>query len=209
MLNSLRHSPAADRPSTTAARMEAGFTLIELMVAMFIILIAGGMALRFLGDSFSASNKRANEAQVTNRAHRAMDQFSADLRGAGTSDRSMSKISDLNALRKAVLNPVTVAPKDAQTGLTIDVSDVLFAGPNRIEFLSDVLPDPDNADRTECVRYDAVTEADSPVTIPGVGAAKPGLTRTVYASTAGAAGNRTCAGAVLSTEQIIAGAVVK
>lgn len=170
--------------SRIPGREAAGFTLIELLVACFILLIAGGMAMKFMTEGFNSENKAVSEQKAESKAAHAMDVMGNDLRSARSPGRDTSAVSDLELLRQGVLfnRPL----RNAQTGAAIDIRDVIFASPSILRFRADVVPSASGfAPAAECVEYRATTTT--------------GLRRRV---TTGVTGNA-CTGTLLSDEVLL------
>jgi Tfp pilus assembly protein PilW len=118
----------------TSQRGERGFSLIELIVAMFVLMIVLAMVSRVLGDGVSAKNSLNGDAAVSETVDQAIEQLSADLRAAYNPDRMIA----------------TQAELAAGAASAIDVRDLVFAHPHSLQLRTEA--DPTNAG-IECVTY--------------------------------------------------------
>lgn len=110
-------------------------TLVELLVAMFIMAIVMAMVLRTLGD---ATNTKSSVEQDTSSAlavDQTISQLATDLRMAVNPNR------DLATPKQLLLGRI---------GTTVDVRDVLMAAPFELRVVADMVP---STATYECVIY--------------------------------------------------------
>lgn len=92
-----------NRPATAARRGNAGFSLLELLIAMFIMIILLSIAL----PTYQRNVQHARETVLKEnlwQMRRAIDQFSADK---GRLPASLQEVVDAKYLRDMPIDPVT------------------------------------------------------------------------------------------------------
>jgi prepilin-type N-terminal cleavage/methylation domain-containing protein len=138
----------------TPWRSDAGFTLIEMIVAM--VLVAGLLATvsTMLVKSFGESDRAQAERTVADSTRRTFESFSNDIRSAQTPDRNPAYVGNAEDLGDALLQPTTTKlsmQMPGQPGVTtLDVRDVVEATNSSFAFRSDAVP---AIPGVECVRY--------------------------------------------------------
>lgn len=162
---------------------ESGQSLIELIVAMVLIAIVGGMAMTFLTDAFSTQESANSSQKVQAIAADAAEQLGNDLRQAYSEDRGPDKVADLDTLRRGIVRGVTI--RDVG-GAELDVRDIVIAKSNHLMFRADVIA---SNKGVECVEYDARSVT-------------AGLLRVVYKDRALRNG-ADCKGSVLSPAKLL------
>lgn len=144
MLADVRHPrPRVRAIAALRSGDDAGFGLVELIVAMIIMMIAGALASQFLVDNFQAQSKSAADRQAIDKTARASSQIERDLRAAGSPDRAPEKLGDVAVLRNALSGSATAVP------VGLDPRDIVFAASDELHFRADVAP----AAGVECVVY--------------------------------------------------------
>lgn len=161
---------------------ERGWTLIELIVGMIIMIIVFGMVARGVMDAFSgASGSRAgsvSDAAIS----RASEAFKDDVARAETDDRAAGRDRNQVELEYAVRNGTVLQSSDPSKLGPADIDEVVEATRNRLTVKADV-----RADRTgaECVTWAMQPSPDNK---------KLQFVRTVQAP---------CGGAVLETRTML------
>ncbi len=91
-------------------RREAGFTVIELVVAMGVLGILGAAFAFVLGSTVTHSSATQDAAIVQHEARAAVDRFAADLRQAYTGDTAVYPIEVVNSTTVRFLSPDRAVP---------------------------------------------------------------------------------------------------
>lgn len=133
---------------------QAGFTLIELVVAMIIFAVVLALTTHELVGGFGATASIMTTRKAEALVSHAADLMGDDLRSARSHDRNFDAIRQPLLLRKAIMrgDPIT----HSVTGVTLDVADVKVAEPTRFGFLSNVKANPagtPSVDPSECILY--------------------------------------------------------
>jgi prepilin-type N-terminal cleavage/methylation domain-containing protein len=139
-------------------RRDSAFTLIEMLVAMVLLSIVIAVALGFIVNGFSGSNKSLNERRAIQQANRTMASLEQVMRSTKSPDRDEAVLPDTNALSQALLSGTAPVGKRSATAtgqVTLDVNDIVYADSSRLVVRSDVLP----RAGVECVEYEVRTVA--------------------------------------------------
>ena len=127
---------------THASRSNSsGYSLIELLIAMGLLLIAGAMSSKALTSSLQIENKSAAESTASSQTRAALAIMERDFRAAGSDTRRSTSLADTTHLTQAL------RAQDPAT--QIDAQDIVYASANEIHFRADVTPVPG----VECVVY--------------------------------------------------------
>lgn len=107
-------------------RHEAGFTIIEMVVALFIFAVAMAVAMPALGNMLDLGNRGSANAQASSGASYALQVLEADLRRVGAA-RGSSDVEEGTSVIDALRRP------------GVRFHDIVEAGPSRLSVWSDVL----------------------------------------------------------------------
>ena len=118
-----------------------GFSLIELVVAMALMLIVGVLVSTLIGDSSSSSKYLSGSSSAGKGANMLAEQLGSDLSEAISPGRRSNSVST-NDLQSAILRGVDTNPS---------IQDIVVAGDTQLWILADTLRGP--ADRQDCIRY--------------------------------------------------------
>lgn len=107
-------------------RRQAGFTIIEMVVALFIFALAMAVAMPALGNMLDLGNRGSANAQASSGASYALQLLEADLRRAGAA-RGSSDVEEGTSVISALSRAET------------RYHDIVEAGPTRLSLWSDAL----------------------------------------------------------------------
>lgn len=140
------------RVDRAASDPHAGFTLVEVIVAMILLSIVLVVAASVIVNGFAGSSKSLNERRAIQQVDRTMTSLDSALRSAKSSDRDEAIVPDAGSLSSALLAGAPLSGRRTAGGpqVTLDVNDILYADGTRIIVRSDVLPRPG----VECVEYE-------------------------------------------------------
>lgn len=125
----------------------AGFTLIELVVAMVLMGAVGLLITRTLMGGLETSQKSISTQQALQRANAAIDLMASDIRSARAPDRDLLRTS--SDVRDALAYPASVP---SQSG-PLDVRDLVHAEPNELWMRTDAVRELSGVQRAECVGW--------------------------------------------------------
>lgn len=164
-----------------------GFTLVEMIVAMVLIIVAVSLASRALIDAFTGQREATQASRNQMSIQDALERFAADVHAARAADRAALDTEEL-------INELQSVPRAG-----MDVRDILNATRTRLTF------------RAQVISENAATSGIAPQCITWESTAGGWLQRTVYSGRGSGAqtlsftggGSRTCRGAVISSEPMI------
>ena len=125
---------------------QQGFTLVELMIVVVLLLIVFGAATHFLLDILGYSNKSIQTGNAQHMAAESLDRIGNDLRSSISPDRSEGGVAKREQLKTWMLWGTPT------TGL--DMRDIALATPTELWFRANVVPEATGVvPATECVGY--------------------------------------------------------
>jgi prepilin-type N-terminal cleavage/methylation domain-containing protein len=123
-----------------------GFTLIETLVAMVLLVLCLALVLPSITNAFDSTRKSAATTLALNTVGSTLGLLENDVRSAKSPNRSIGSTSQLDGLRDAVLNGTTL------NGL--DIRDIVAASPIALWVHSNAITEPAGAPvEIECVGY--------------------------------------------------------
>lgn len=123
-----------------------GFTTIELVIAMILLLVAFGIATRFVVDGFGSERRTRDTHTLIVSLHNASDLIASDVRMARSPDRSIATMSRLLRLRSVI--------RGRATDPSLDLRDIVRATPNELWLRADAISEPvGTTPVAECVGY--------------------------------------------------------
>jgi prepilin-type N-terminal cleavage/methylation domain-containing protein len=133
------------------ARREAGFTLIEMLIAMILLASLLVVVSMVLMKTFGESGRAQQQRKAAQDMRTTMSQFGNDLRVARSPDRDPRFVGNGNDLGGALLadQPLKVQLPGQPTALQLDVRDIVEATSTSFMFRADAIV----GGAVECVRY--------------------------------------------------------
>jgi len=90
------------RPAGYATRPAAGFTLVELMVSLVIVLIVAAVTIKIEANVFESNGRSINMIQLTQQMRSAIQLISRDIRRAGYNDDALARFLSTQAVSSGV-----------------------------------------------------------------------------------------------------------
>lgn len=105
----MNRTPIQSKKIMTSYSREVGFTLVELLVGLFLSIFIGGMALTFMVSSAKSFRVQTNDAVSNENARFVLEQMSQYIRLAGWQQASNTKVQ---AVTLDVISNVLLCPDD-------------------------------------------------------------------------------------------------
>lgn len=121
---------------------EAGFTLIEVIVALVLTLLVLAFILGAVIDVFSSSNRSSANARSQKATVAAVEQLTTDLRAARAPERAPRYVGSPDGLRDVLLRGASPA---------LNTQDLLEARSNRLLFYAESIS---TSPREECILWE-------------------------------------------------------
>jgi prepilin-type N-terminal cleavage/methylation domain-containing protein len=181
-------APGPGTASTVGAGADAGFTLVELIVAIILLAIALSLAFSGLVGALSGGGTARNASVSDAAVYRTVAAFEDDVARAFAPDRDASKLRDPVDLQRALVEGTPAVSNDpSEIGRVLDIDDVMLATRTRLQLRVDA---DTRRPGIECIEWNAAAVGSEFV-----------VTRTVLASP-------TCAGATLVEEVFLRAASI-
>ena len=132
---------------------EAGFTMIELLVAMVLFGIVAAIAIQPMLDGVAGTSAGIARSESTRVSNNAADLFRSDISAALSRDRDPRRMRDATKRKRAVTRVPFYYDADNSNWLEpLDVRDIAIAERNRIRFEANVI-DEAISPGSECVEW--------------------------------------------------------